>query len=285
MQEHITYLYSDMDGTLLDSQKNISPENKNAILQFTRQGGHFAVATGRSPEIALPFLKEIPITAPSIFYNGAGIYDMAAKKFLYKKFLPGNVLEHILRISIQEYPQVCIEAFAEGPIQLLNHDCIIDHYITGENQPYIFSHYNPKESYMKFLLYAEPLALKKLSEKLAPVIKGHVAFTFSSPFYLEILPLSASKGAALKWICQNYHIDPRSVGAIGDFDNDSEMLRFAGLGAAPRNGSPLALNAADHIVSSNDEHCIWDILTKYVFYVPKSLRQPEIVTSRTEASN
>ncbi len=265
MKRYITHIFSDMDGTLLDSQKTISSKNKDAILKFTQYGGHFAVATGRSPEIALPFLKDIPITAPSIFYNGAGIYDINKKKFLHKEFLPRTLLKRILEVSMLEYPQICIEAFAEGPIQLLNKNCIIDHYITGEKQPYRFASYNEKEQYMKFLLYAEPSILQNVYQKLAPVMENHVNYTFSSPFYLEILPLKASKGAALKWICQDQHISSDFVGAIGDFDNDSEMLDFAGLGAAPKNASPAAQSAADYIVSSNDDHCIYDMLIKYIF--------------------
>lgn len=269
MKYHIHYLFSDMDGTLLNSQKNVSQENIDAIIKFTDNGGHFAVATGRSPEISLPFLKGIPITAPSILYNGAGVYNFSKHKFLHKEFLPKNVLKQILDISIQEYPYLCIEAFAEGPIRLLNRDCIMDPYITSEKQPYIFTSYHAEEQYMKFLLYAEPSALRNVCEKLLPIMKNKVSYTFSAPFYLEILPLNVSKGSALKWICENCKINLQNVAAIGDFDNDCEMLRYAALSAAPNNASDAALNAAKYIVSSNDHSCVGNFLEKHIFTNPK----------------
>ena len=262
--KYINHLFSDMDGTLLNSQKHVSRENIESIIKFTDKGGHFAVATGRSPEISLPFLAGIPVTAPSILYNGAGIYDFSKCKFLHKEFLPKEILKQILDISIQEYPYICIEAFAEGPIQLLNRDCIIDHYITGEKQPYRFASYHAEDQYMKFLLYAEPSALQRVCKKLHPIMKNKVSYTFSSPFYLEILPLHVSKGSALKWICKNCKIDIQNVAAIGDFDNDCEMLRYAALSAAPGNASNAALEAAEYIVSSNDNSCVSNFIEKCI---------------------
>ena len=117
---------------------------------------------------------------------------------------------------------------------------------------------------MKFLLYAEPSALQTVCQKLQPIMENKVSYTFSSPFYLEILPLNVSKGSALKWICKNCKINLQNVAAIGDFDNDCEMLRYAALSAAPNNASSAALAAAKYIVSSNDHSCVSNFLKKHI---------------------
>lgn len=87
MKDTIRYLFSDMDGTLIGSDHAVSAENAAAIRTFVSRGGHFSVATGRSPEIALPFLHGIPLNAPAILYNGAAVYDFEAGAFLHKQLL------------------------------------------------------------------------------------------------------------------------------------------------------------------------------------------------------
>lgn len=264
MNNSIQYLFSDMDGTLLNSRKEVSQDTIHSIQRFICAGGHFGVATGRSPEITLPLLTGVPINTPCILFNGAGIYDFSTKKYLHQEFLPQNIVRDICRTAEESYPQVCVEAFAEGPILLLNKNCVMDHFITEENQPCRFSKFSLDMRYMKLLLYAEPQKLRLICQKLIPIMEGKVSYTFSAPFYLEILPLGISKGTALEWLCKAAHISRTQVAAIGDFDNDAEMLRYSALGAAPANASPAAKAAADYQVPSNDEHCVSHLLENYI---------------------
>ena len=264
MTQLISYLFSDMDGTLLDSRKKISEETIRSIERFISRGGHFAVATGRSPEITRPLIGGVPVNAPCILFNGAGVYDFSAEKFLYQEFLPSDIVQSIYETALKAYPMTCIEAFAEGPIHLLNRDCVMDHYIIEEQQPSQFFTYSGEQRYMKLLLYAQPEELQKVYRKLVPLLSGKVSYTFSAPFYLEILPLGVSKGTALNWLCEELNIDRENTASIGDFDNDAEMLRYSGLGAAPANASPAAKAAAKCLVPSNDEHCVSYFLEHFI---------------------
>ena len=67
------YLYCDLDGTLFDDDKNVSAENRAAIETFVREGGRFGVATGRAPSIIGAIERELPVNAPCILLNGAGL--------------------------------------------------------------------------------------------------------------------------------------------------------------------------------------------------------------------
>ena len=75
-------IISDLDGTLIPRGGVISAENKAAIQAFVDGGGRFAIATGRTPEAAAGYVEGLPINAPSVFFNGAMLYDWAAKKVL-----------------------------------------------------------------------------------------------------------------------------------------------------------------------------------------------------------
>ena len=68
-------LFSDLDETLLNHQKEISAENRKALDYFTQEGGMFSIATGRSEVISRKFTQILPINHPAIIYNGCGIYD------------------------------------------------------------------------------------------------------------------------------------------------------------------------------------------------------------------
>ena len=68
-------ILSDMDGTLLGDDRQISQENREAVAYFTQNGGRFAVATGRSKAGMEYFLQDIAINAPCVICNGAVVYD------------------------------------------------------------------------------------------------------------------------------------------------------------------------------------------------------------------
>ena len=81
------FLITDMDGTLLNTNKEISLNNQKALAEFTAQGGKFSVATGRSPASAGRWLKQLPINFPCVFYNGSMVKDVAENDILHCAYL------------------------------------------------------------------------------------------------------------------------------------------------------------------------------------------------------
>ena len=75
-------IISDLDGTLIPRGGVISQENRQAIEAFVAEGGRFAIATGRTPEASAGYVKDLPINAPSVFFNGAMLYDWENKQVL-----------------------------------------------------------------------------------------------------------------------------------------------------------------------------------------------------------
>ena len=82
-------IISDLDGTLIPRGGLISAENKAAIKSFVAEGGRFAIATGRTPEAAAGYVDGLPINAPSIFFNGAMLYDWVRPSVLHQS-LPAH---------------------------------------------------------------------------------------------------------------------------------------------------------------------------------------------------
>lgn len=260
------YLYTDMDQTLIDDNKKISRENLDAIQRFVTAGGKFSVASGRNVDITRPFLDILPINAPAILYNGAGVYDFAQERFLHKEGLDPKLAADILHLAHAVYPDGCLQTFHEGPIRLYNRIGTMDHYIEAENQPFTFFSLGARcEDAMKAMVYGDHTQLEKVRVAVLQAF-GEKGFrwTYSQPFYLEFLPPACTKGSALRWIENHLGISRNDVAAIGDYYNDVELLEAASLGAAVANAPADIRSKADVVVCDNNHHALADLIDHYL---------------------
>lgn len=261
-------LYSDMDGTLIHEGR-ISQENQQAIRRFVEAGGAFSVATGRSELSAYPFTRQLPITLPAILYNGAAVYDFQAGVFLKKTYLPRPVFEAMYGLVRRSFTDILVEAFAGGPIALLPSSGNKDPYIQKEKQPVRYAS-APEVSGVcfKLLFYGEPERLHELeaafAEDTALKEAGPYCLLYSMPYYLEVLPKDATKGDALSWLFGYLGKGREAFAAIGDFDNDVSMIAAAGLGAAPADAQPCALEAAAVRTAPHTQSAVADFIDRFL---------------------
>ena len=258
-------LYSDMDGTLI-SEGAISPENLDALRALTAAGGDFSIATGRSEEVARPYLGGLPLTLPAILYNGAAVYDYKTESFLYKACLKADTVACLVETALNRYPEVCVQAFTGGRTRMLNPNGLPDPYVTREKQPTRPSTLAEAlaDGCFKLLFYGDSARLHDLERVFLVEAPGSFVSTYSASFYLEILPCRATKGGALAWLASYLNKPREAFAAIGDYDNDVTMIRFAGLGAAPSDAQPCAREAADVVVASHRDHAVADLVRRYL---------------------
>ncbi|HEY5523718.1 MAG TPA: HAD-IIB family hydrolase, partial [Clostridium sp.] len=105
-------LVSDMDGTLLNSEKKISKRNLKAIEYFVNEGGKFTVATGRMVQSVEMFINQLKIELPTILHNGAKIYDYKNNNVISQYPIEEDRKEALRRIK-KDKPNIGIEIFAE----------------------------------------------------------------------------------------------------------------------------------------------------------------------------
>ena len=228
-------LFSDLDGTLLTSEKTISPGNIAAIKRFTDEGGLFTLATGRSYNSARRYFDSVPINAPMILYNGAEIYDLKTDKVLYKKTLQPFVRDYLKEI-LECFPTLGTQLTSRKRTDIVNKsDHIIDH-VKLENVEYNYCTVDEIEDTPYKVLFASTAEeIEKLTAFVTAQNYQNVTFVRSEEKYLEMLPLGVSKGSALlkyKEILSNENL---RTAAIGDHWNDLEMLESADVSAAPAN--------------------------------------------------
>ncbi|MDK2808462.1 MAG: hypothetical protein PWP24_1197 [Clostridiales bacterium] len=255
-------LFSDMDGTLLNNQSKVSEKNKEAIVSFVREGGHFGIATGRGPMNAWPYVQDLPINLPCIFYNGGAIYDYGTKRYLKICELPKQKLEPLFACCYEQFPQVMLQIYEADLCYIVSDPSDAKEEILKMHTPYRFCQVTDilDRPWIKLLLHAEKTILFEVENALKRLGLGDVVdWVFSSDIYLEILPKHASKGSLLAEIRRMRNKEERYY-SVGDYNNDFAMLSQADVGIAVSNAVPVLKEAADVITVSNEEDAIADII-------------------------
>ncbi len=258
-----TFLMTDLDGTLLTSDKRVSEKDAAAIARFRDDGGRFAFATGRTLQTAMQYIEELQIEAPVILYNGAGIYDPKAGKMLYTAPLPEKAKDYTKQF-LEQFPEVGAEILRPDGTYIIKLNEVERAHAAYCSVPPIYCTLDevPEGEWLK-VLFAMPE--KELEALIAYANEGKfegVSFIRSEAVYYEMLPENISKGSALE-VCRTLlKAEGLSFAAAGDYHNDVEMLRRADFGAAPASAQQIVRKAADYVLTAtNDEGAIAELIS------------------------
>ncbi len=265
----------DLDRTTLDSQGHLSEENRTAIGRAASAGVHVVVASGRSLDSLPAEITEIPGVRYAITSNGAAVYDLCERKCLRQFKMTPESVEDILRhteqgrmkIEYLEETEISYEAFIDGRA-FAESRYVADPVRFGampQAIPYIQSTRRPIEDMRTFIrehkseLDCIDLVVKseEMKNKLWKNLRENVSdvyITSSVKQLLEISHRDAGKESGAKFLLEYLGLTREELAAFGDGDNDSGLLKYAGIGFAVANASPECREAADEIVASNDEY-------------------------------
>lgn len=259
-------LASDVDGTLVDDQKQIPQRNALAIERFKSLGGHFAIATGRTQITCEDIAARAKTNTPIIVYNGGGIFDRQTKTFLWQRMLERDALIEPLTQLMARYPHIGVEINAGGEALIVSEKAPLDSFIVMHGFPYSRVHIaDTPAQWFKVLLNAPKKSMLEAIEqdvraRFAPQSANGMTILFSGETYLELLP--ASKGEALCQLAAQMDIPRARTAAIGDYDNDLSMIEWAGFSAAVDNAIPAIKKAANMQVCACEEGAVADFLER-----------------------
>ena len=243
-------IMSDWDGTL-STGGTVTEENCRAIRDFQAEGGRFTMCSGRNYSHFDKFKELVQPNAPICAYNGALIVDTDGT-VIRESFIGEDVLEaacEIIKSGIFTNRFMIYTKENGDPV-----DCPMSDFVDN------FENYKKMHHYKLVFVGAseeETLAGQALADRLIPA--GY--FTARSwPVGLEILKRSASKGEALKFM--KTALGAELAVAVGDYENDAEMLRAADIGYAVGNAVPSVKAVADRITVSAGESAIAKIISE-----------------------
>lgn len=245
----------DIDDTLLNHQKIITPLTKRTLINAQEQGIKVVIASGRMSYGVRPYVKELKLESYGGFYmcfNGGLVFDsrhkVISKAYLDRKFLK-PVCEIIKSTNIAPIVHRGDNLYSNGTV---------NEYTRVETEA-IGLPINAVDDFVSFvdwdihkiLLAGEPTELKKFEKPIKDAVSGEADVYFSAPWFLEVMPKEADKGKGLESICHRCGIAPSQVIACGDSYNDIPMIKTAGLGVSMANGVRELKEAADY-VTHND---------------------------------
>lgn len=257
----------DLDGTLFNSQSQISAHNIDTIKKANEAGATVVISTGR-PYSGLPFeqLKGSGIRF-AITTNGSAIYEIESGKCLFEEAMDEDIILPILDFLLTK--DIHMDAFIGGkgytPVQCvaagqkLANPPALKHYILNtrvrvDNLP-LFIHENQlKVQKMTLNFYPEGDVFKD-REEVRKYLESNPAVTTVSGGYnnLEFTRADVNKGVGLQKMAQLLDIPVAQTMAVGDTENDLAIIRAAGVGVAMGNATAAVKSAADYITTSNDE--------------------------------
>lgn len=255
-------LFTDLDGTLLNSKKEITGENIAAINRALSAGHKIVINTGRPLTGCLEQIHELNLEREGCYavtFNGGLIYDCRSEETIYKKGLKQEYVMHIFN-----------EAARHGIFcQTYSDEGVLAAKMTPELKFYVERTHTPYQVIPDLIkcLPNEPVKVLAIdrSEDHRKVLdsyrrdmqewaRGKVSIFYSSDSYLEHVAEGISKGAAVQFLCKYLNLPLSSTIAVGDEENDLTMIRTAHVGAAMANAVPAVKVCADYITKNDCDH-------------------------------
>ena len=256
----------DLDGTLLNSEKVITPRTMAAIKAAQARGVAVTIATGRMFKGAEVFGQQFGANAPLICCNGGVVQAMGAEQPLFARYLPAAVVRRLL-------------AYCQHAGWYVNwyigNDIYVDHYDEAFYYAYRTVPDMPfrevGEHYPDYTQHVYQCVLRDLSGEVGKKTAVlHAMFPNSllaqqnTGCSADLTPMGVNKALGLGWLAQSMGLTPAEVMACGDGDNDTAMLAYAGTAVVPANGLPEAQALATCHAPSNDEDGIAQALEELV---------------------
>lgn len=255
----------DLDGTLLGSDGKLSLRNAEAIAAVQARGVGVMLATGKTYWSAVELIDKLNLTLPAVFSQGMIVREANGAILREISFDYELVEELLAYLEQQRLPFV---AYNRDGLLTPEHDLYNESIYRkyGEPDPHFVGRLAGRARELKLNkllvgdkedLQARRIDLEKRFGRQATVLQA-------VPEYVEIMPKGVSKGAGVRWLLERLEIEPRAMLAMGDGENDIEMLLMAGIGVAVGNATPVVKAQADYVLGSNDDGGVAEALERFI---------------------
>jgi Cof subfamily protein (haloacid dehalogenase superfamily) len=246
----IRLLALDLDGTLMDDDMVIRSHSvRRAVTAAQERGVVVTLATGRMFNFALPFAQDLGITAPLICYQGGVIQAPDADDPLYRATMEPALVREVLKLRSRRGWHLVLYAGDDVFLDERQHPETFYRDMVGERPVWVDDLRTVIEQHepVKFIVFVEPSEADGVETELRQAFRGRLEVTRSHALIIEGNPPGVSKGDALRRLAAHLGIPQAEVMAVGDQDNDTSMIAWAGVGVAMDNGSPAVKAVADWI--------------------------------------
>lgn len=264
----------DLDGTLLNSEKLISPEDYAALERAASMGVHIVPTTGRFYDAMPQVVRDLPFVRYAITVNGAQIYDAKEKKVLHTAEMEPEEALEVYRY-FETLPGIC-DCYIDGwGYMERSHYARIDAFTTV---PYVrtmlkdlrtpvddLKAFIRQHKVQKVMVFFKDMDRRALELERVPGLFPRLLATSSIANNIEVNAAGANKGDALMRLCDYLGIDRAESMSFGDGSNDLSMIRAAGVGVAMANAYDGLKEAANFVTLSCDQSGVAHAVDRFVF--------------------
>ncbi|WP_291633119.1 sugar-phosphatase [Clostridium sp.] len=258
----------DMDGTLLNNEKQISPANNKAIQQARENGVKVVLASGRPLVGFKRYLEELNLVSEddyAVAFNGALVQSSTGTeiiskttltvedyKYLYELSKELKVNIHVLTETGVISPKDNKYTRREAEMNHISCDIVAVEDVAMDT------------TIVKVMFIDEPELIDEIIQKIPEAVSNNYTIVRSAPFFLEFLHKSVNKGAGVAALAEKLNIKQEEVICIGDAGNDIHMIKYAGLGVAMGNAFPEVKKVANFITRTNEQDGVAYIIDKFI---------------------
>lgn len=259
----------DLDGTLTNSQKVITPRNRETLIRVQEQGVRLVLASGRPTYGIVPLANELRMNEFGGFilsYNGGEIINWETGEMIYENVLPNDIVPilyesartHHLSILTYDGAEIVTENSKDPYVEK---EAFLNKMAVRETNDFLTDITLP---IAKCLIVGDADKLIPLESELSLRLQGKINVFRSEPYFLELVPQGIDKAQSLAVLLKELGISREEIIAIGDGYNDLSMIKFAGLGIAMGNAQEPVKKAADYITLSNEEDGVAEAIDRHM---------------------
>lgn len=258
----------DMDGTLLNDEKKISPANYEAIQQARENGVKVVLASGRPLVGFKKYLEQLNLVSEddyAVAFNGALVQSSQGGEIISKTTLTLEDYKNLYNLSKEL--KVNIHALTETSVispkdtKYTRHEAEMNG-IPNEIIP--VEDVASDTTIVKVMFIDKPELIEEIMQNIPEEVSNKYTIVRSAPFFLEFLHKSVNKGAGVAALAKKLNIKQEEVICIGDAGNDIHMIKYAGLGVAMGNAFPEVKRVANFITKTNEEDGVAYIINKFI---------------------
>jgi Cof subfamily protein (haloacid dehalogenase superfamily) len=261
----IRLVLSDVDGTLVNHDKELTSQTIGAVKNLNESGILFAVTSGRPPRGLTMLIEPLTLTTPLAGFNGGLMVepDLSIMQELnIRDDVVGPLIEMLTDHDLSVWVYQGVEWFVldlDGPH--VAHESDVCQFGPKE----ITSFEEVRGDIVKVVGVSDDTdAVTKANEAVNAKFGDDVSATCSQTYYLDVTHQDANKGSVVEFLANHYDLEPSQIATIGDMANDVLMFEKAGLSIAMGNASDDVKSRASHATDSNDEEGFSTAMEKYI---------------------
>lgn len=272
----IRILGLDLDGTLLNDQKEICKENKEILQKVNRKQTQIVLCSGRSPDGMQRELEALNLKEEGqygIALNGGVIFETGTGRIIKKYNMQREAARALIDLGRSLKDIVNIQLYTGDRVYVERWNETTDFYqkATGSHPQLVedLGRYIDETIKIVFFRHGEiDYSLNKinaLKKQVEPSVPAGTQCVISAPYLVEFFDRKTDKGSGMRQLAQYLGVEPEQILCIGDQENDLPMLRYAGIGAAMANGAAEVKQEADYITHlDNNEGGVAEAVERFI---------------------